>query len=434
MPRRETALYSLVMANTVAILAAGLAVDGPGKAFWDFLLLQQHPARLINDFTALGGEGGTLLNVAIMGMISLAIVRFSGVRLSGPTMAAILTIMGFSFFGKTPVNTIPIMLGVFVAARLVGKPFKNFILFALFGTALGPLVTYLVFEAGFFGIHALSIGLVGGVLTGLALPAIAVSMLRLHQGYNLYNIGLTSGFLGLFAASVLVAANRDMSGALVWNDSPSMVLVLLVPVMSAVYVAWGCALDGRRTFANLREIMRQSGRLPSDFMDTVSPGSALVNAGVLGMAGSAYLFLIDADFNGPTIGGLLTIMGFATFGKHPRNCWPIALGVIIATLVFGKSLTAPGPVLALLFGTTLAPLAGQFGILVGVAAGFMHLCVVERSADWHGGLDLYNNGFAGGLTATLFVAVIEWIDSNKKQNRFVLDADDLETPADEAGG
>lgn len=159
--------------------------------------------------------------------------------------------------------------------------------------------------------------------------------------------------------------------------------------------------------------MNLSGRLPTDFMDSVSPGSALVNAGLLGLAGTAYVFLIKAPFNGPVIGGLFTLIGFATFGKHLKNCWPIALGVIIATLLYGKSLHAPGPVLAFLFATTLAPLSGEFGPLMGITAGFVHLSLVERSAAWHGGLDLYNNGFAGGLTATLFVAIIQWFKKIK---------------------
>ena len=176
-------------------------------------------------------------------------------------------------------------------------------------------------------------------------------------------------------------------------------------------------MDRKKVFRNLKKILGQTGRLPSDFVEIVSPGSALLNAGLMGLAFSLYLMLIGADFNGPIIGGLLTIIGFATFGKHLKNTWPVALGVIAATLLFGKSLTAPGPVLALLFGTTLAPLAGEFGMFVGFAAGFTHLLIVERTAAWHGGLDLYNNGFAGGLTATFFVAIIEWIDSNQKEKR-----------------
>lgn len=411
----ERSLYWLMLVNIAAIAVLGLASDGLKQSVDGFTFLQHHPARLINDYTVAGGIGGTLLNVAAMGFIALVLVWVTDVRLSGPTIAAILTIMGFSFFGKTPLNTVPIMFGVYLAGRLVGKPFNSFILIALFGTALGPLVTFLVYESGLSGVPAVLIGLVGGTVTGLGLPALAMAMLKLHQGFNLYNIGFTCGFLGLFAASLLIAANRDMEISIVWNDTPSFALISLVPGMSLLYIVWGACMDGRKTVANLRELMKLSGRLPSDFMDMVTPGASLVNAGLLGLAGSLYLYLIGADFNGPTLGGLLTVMGFATFGKHPRNCWPIAVGIVAATLAFGKELTAPGPVLALLFGTTLAPLAGEFGILVGMAAGFTHLLMVERSAAWHGGLDLYNNGFAGGLTATFFVAIIEWIDSNRGQ-------------------
>jgi Protein of unknown function (DUF1576) len=409
----EKSLYRVIGVSIVGFAAVAVVSDGLEAALKGFLLLQQHPARLINDFTVTGGVGGALLNAAVTGFIALALVRINGVRLSGPTVAAILTVMGFSLFGKTPVNMTPIIFGVFLAGKLVGKPFKNFIIIALFGTALGPLVTYLVWEAGLSGLPALLLGLGGGTLMGVALPAIAVAMLKLHQGFNLYNIGLTSGFLGLFAASLLVGANRDISIGIVWNTEPSLELMLLVPVLSLLYIAWGGAMDGRKTLPNFRKLMQETGRLPSDFMDMVSPGAALFNAGVLGLAGSAYIWAIGADFNGPVIGGLLTVMGFATFGKHPRNCWPVAVGVIAATLLCGKSMTAPGPVLALLFSTTLAPLAGRFGVSVGLAAGFTHLLMVERSAAWHGGLDLYNNGFAGGLTAALFVAVIDWWGSQK---------------------
>jgi hypothetical protein len=48
-----------------------------------------------------------------------------------------------------------------------------------------------------------------------------------------------------------------------------------------------------------------------------------------------------------------------------------------------------------------------------VVAGFLHLTIVLRSGEWHAGIDLYNNGFAGGLTATLLVALIEWYRASR---------------------
>ncbi len=414
MQEYEKPLYLLMAASIAVCVVIGVVSDGLVQSLQGLLLLQQHAGRLINDFTLIGGVGGAMFNAASMGILFLLLVRMSDIRLSGPTIAAVFTIMGFSLFGKTPSNALPIVVGVYLAGRIAGKPFTSYIIIAMFGTALGPLVSFLTYEAGFTGAGALLLGALGGVLAGILLPALSMAMLKFHEGYNIYNIGFASGFLGLFAAALLAASNFDVSIRVIWNDEPYLGLTLLVPIVSLLFIIFGIAVDGKKIFGNLKELLSQTGRLPSDFIEMVSPGSALVNSGALGLAASAYLLIIGADINGPTIGGMLTIMGFATFGKHLKNSWPVAAGVFTATLLFGKSLTAPGPVLALLFGTTLAPIAGEFGILIGFAAGFTHLLIVERTAAWHGGMDLYNNGFAGGLTATLFVAVIEWVEANKK--------------------
>jgi hypothetical protein len=81
----------------------------------------------------------------------------------------------------------------------------------------------------------------------------------------------------------------------------------------------------------------------------------------------------------------------------------------------------PGPLLAALFATTLAPLSGSFGPLLGIVAGVLHLTLVMRTAAWFGGVNLYNNGFAGGLTATLLVAMITWW-SRRREEREERDA------------
>jgi len=397
-----------------AFALAGLVHQGPAVAFRGLLVLLQTPTRLISDFTVIGGTGPALLNASLVGAIALAIVRIVGVRLAGPTIAGVFTMMGFSLFGNTPVNISSIMLGVYLAGRISGKSFKQYLLIGFFGTALGPLADFMAFEAGFNGLAGIVVGAVIGVVAGMILPALAIAMLRLHQGFSLYNIGLTAGFIGLFASSLLVAARHDLSLGIIWNRTADPVLFLAIPLLSVLTIAYGISLGGKKALTGFMAIMKLNGRLPSDFMELVSNGATLVNMGILGLLGSAYIFIIGGDFNGPTLGGLLTIMGFASFGKHPRNCSPVMAGVLAATLVFGKSPSAPGPLLALLFGTTLAPLAGEFGPIAGFVAGFLHLAVVDRSAAWHGGLNLYNNGFAGGLTAALIVAMIEWYRSNKK--------------------
>ena len=199
-----------------------------------------------------------------------------------------------------------------------------------------------------------------------------------------------------------------------WSSSNSVVEIWLIPILSIALIITGLISGGMKSIKGFFVIQKLPGRLPSDFMDLSSMGSALINSGLLGIAGSIYIYLVGGDFNGAMIAALLTVMGFGAFGTHIKNSWPIVLGIILSTLIFGWELSSPGPLLAALFGTTLAPLAGQFGIPIGIIAGFIHLIMVMQTGAWQGGMNLYNNGFAGGLTAALIVAIIQWYRSNKE--------------------
>lgn len=415
MPTQEKPLYIFMISILSIFIAAGMIIDGPAAALRGLVLLQQIPTRLISDFTVIGGTGATLLNSALVGIMALILIRTTRIRLSGPTFATLFTMMGFSMFGTTLLNAFPIIVGVWIASAIAKTPFSHYILIAFFGTSIGPVTNFLAYETGLSGLAALIAGMGVGTAAGIILPGIAMAMLRLHEGFSLYNIGLTSGFIGLFLSSLLAAAGHDVSLTRVWNTGFSPFLASLVPAVSVLAIIWGLKMEGKAAFSGFLRIMKMSGRLPSDFMELVSPGAALANMGVLGLLGCAYVVLVSGDFNGPVIGGLFTVIGFGAFGKHPKNCWSVMVGIIGATLIFHKELNAPSPLLAALFGTTLAPLAGEFGALVGIAAGFLHLTLVERSAAWHGGLNLYNNGFSGGLVAILFVSILEWYRTNRKK-------------------
>lgn len=409
-------LFIILLGIICFLFVLAFLVEPPLDVLYGYYNILTHPGRLISDFSSIGGIGAVLLNVSLMGFLGLLVIQLAGVSLSGPTFAAIMTIIGFSFFGKTPVNTAPIVFGVYIAAKLAGKSFKNYLIIALFGTAFGPITSYVANISGLHPLVAILLGLLLGMIVGVFLPSLAIAMLRLHEGYNLYNVGFSCGFLGLFFASLFTAVGMDLSIQVEWNTTFSLILTAIIPIVSLLLIIAGISVDGiKKSVTGLMAIQKLSGRLPADFTDLVSPGAALLNAGLLGLAGSIYVISIGAVFNGPVIGALFTIIGFGTFGKHLKNVWPVVSGILAATLISGKSPTAPGPLLALLFGTTLAPIAGEFGIVPGIIAGFLHLVLVERTAVWHGGLVLYNNGFSGGLVATFIFAVSEWIKANIKK-------------------
>ena len=91
------------------------------------------------------------------------------------------------------------------------------------------------------------------------------------------------------------------------------------------------------------------------------PAPVLINMGVNGLIGMAFILATGGDLNGPTLGGILTIMGFSAFGKHARNITPIMLGVVIGGVFMHFDINQSSVQLALLFGTTLAPISGYFG-------------------------------------------------------------------------
>lgn len=417
MKNKNSLLRLFLFTLILFFIAAGVIIDGPTAAFKGLWALQLSPGRLINDFIHSAGTGPALINSALVGLTGLLFIMKNGVKLSGPTYAAVLTLMGFGLFGKTPLNILPIFLGVFLSARFVGKQFREYIIIALFGTALGPVVSFIAFEFGLTGIAGVAAAMGIGVITGFFLPALAVSMLHLHQGYNLYNMGLTCGFFGLFASAFIVATGHEYTPILYWYSEKSLFLTLLVPVLSLLLILSGLIMGGKKSIKSFLSIQKLPGRLPSDFMDMISMDGALINSGLIGLAGSLYVWLIQGDFNGPVIGGLLTIVGFAAFGTNLRNAWPVVAGVVISALLFNKPLNSPAPILAAIFVTTLGPVAGQFGIIAGLIAGFIHMALVLQTGSWYGGINLYNNGFAGGLTATVIIAVIQWYKTNQTEFR-----------------
>jgi len=322
---------------------------------------------------------------------------------------------GFGLFGKNVWSIWPIVFGVALFSRVVRRPFKSYLLVAMFGTALAPLVTHVAYGLGLGLLPGLALGTLAGLAAGFVLPPLAVYMLRLHQGFNIYNVGLTCGFLGLFITALLEGAGLGRALPFHWSEAYRLPLGIFTTAYAASMLGVGLYLA--RGMTGMRGLVREAGTLPTDYVELYGVGTAWIDMGLVGLIGCGYIWLVGGAFNGPTIGGVLTMVGFAAFGKHVLNVPPVMLGVYLGSRLMVWQPADPGPLLAALFATTLAPLSGRFGPLLGVLAGLVHLTMVMRTASWHAGLNLYNNGFAGGLTATLFIALIGWWSSWRAEHK-----------------
>ena len=139
--------------------------------------------------------------------------------------------------------------------------------------------------------------------------------------------------------------------------------------------------------------------------------------GLFVLFATLFVAAVGGDLNGPTIGGIFTIVGFCSTGKHLRNIAPIMFGVVLGGFTKHWHVNQPSPLLALLFSTTLAPVAGEFGWIVGILAGFLHSSVALNVGIVYGGMNLYNNGFAGGIVAIFMVPVIHSIEDRRARAR-----------------
>lgn len=361
--------------------------------------------KLINDYAAVAGFGAMFLNAGLLMFISLFILKMNKVQVSGSAFAAIMLMGGFGMFGKNIVNIWPIVIGVWLYAKITKTDFSNYLFIVFFGTSLAPVVTEIILwqESLLIGIP---LAIFIGIMIGLLLPALASHVAQVHQGYNLYNVGFAGGLLGTIIVSLMRSFGYDDRSQLMWYGEHEGPIIIYMYVLCLSLIIYAFYLN-RNCLSNYRSLLKRSGRLVSDFVLSDGSAAVLLNMGVLGTVFTSYILLVGGTLNGATIGGILTIIGFGGFGKHLRNCLPILIGIIIGSVLKIWGINEPSVLLGALFATGLAPIAGQYGLWYGILAGFLHLSLVLSIGVFHGGLNLYNNGFSAGLLALLLVPIIE---------------------------
>jgi hypothetical protein len=398
--------YKIMLFFSMYLTLFGFFIEGPKKAFSGLLDIMRSPGILITDYIGVGGIGATFLNSGLITLISLFILYKLRLRISGVSIASVFLMSGFALFGKNIFNIWLILIGVFIYSKLQKDNISKYVYIGFFGTSLAPAVSEMLFSIGqpLYIRLFLSIGI--GLTIGIILPPLSAYLLRVHQGFNLYNIGFTAGIIGTIFVGVLKANGYAPQPTLIWSTGNNIVLSIFLTGLFIIFILIGYFYNDK-SFKGYTKIFNYSGRLVTDFISLEGFGLTLINMGVVGFIAMGYVLLVNGDLNGPTIGGILSIVGFGAFGKHPKNIIPIFIGVAIASLTNTVMINEPSMLFAALFGTALAPLAGQFGFKVGILAGFINSSVVLNVGILHNGLNLYNTGFSSGIVAAFLIPIIE---------------------------
>ncbi len=402
--------YEKIFPGTIAVsgimILLGVLLGDPREIPMGLYHIVTMQDLLITDYVSIGGVGAALVNSGLVMVLSICLIKVSKDPFNGFTMVEMGLMAGFSLFGKNILNIWPIILGTWLYAKYQKEPFSKHASVALLATSLAPLVSYMALGS----IHAsLPLGIFSGVIIGFILPSLSAYTYKVQNGMNLYNMGFACGLFAMMIVPILTAFGDHPDSAMYWATEYNRTFAIILSVICAVFILTG--FFGTRTpfwavWAGYRRLLSTTGRAPSDYLRMFGAGPVLVNTGVNGLIGMAYIFIVGGQLNGPTLGGIFTIMGFSAFGKHARNIIPVMAGIALGA--YGMHYTPDYPALQLagLFGTTLAPISGHFGWPYGVLAGFIHSALVLQTGGPVAGLNLYNNGFSGGLIAIVLYPTV----------------------------
>ena len=385
-----------------------LLLSGSFMPMWNGLIsIYLHPSLLITDYLAIGGLHATLVNAWIVTWVTILLLHQLKVKFSGVAFAGVVTILAFTFFGKNLFNVIPVWFGFFLYTKMKGTHLNQYTGTFLFSTGIAPVTSFLMFGIPDLSLWiAIPVGILGGMLAGWLTPMVVSIVGKFHQGYNLYNTGFGLGFIAMLFTAILRAFQIDVSVPTTLTFAFHDLLFWFISSISIVLIG-SSFLIHRQAYKPWLRLLQSPGNLPSDFYKDFGLAATLLNVGSIGILSLVLLTVYNIPLSGPIVAGVLTFMAFGAYGKHVLNSLPVIVGLVLASSIQGFSLTLPGPSIALLFVTALAPVSGKFGIFYGVLAGFIHLLVAPQAFGLQGGFDLYNNGFTAGLVAGIVVVIAQ---------------------------
>ena len=398
--------YLIMMSVYLLFIIVALIVDTPRDIFEGLIRIATSKSILLSDYMVIGGVGAMLVNAAIAGIFYIIVYIKVGLKPTGTTWLAMWLGTGFAMFGKSLFNMIPLTFGVWLYSRYKKEPFANYILAALLSAAISPAVSGIAFHHMLEPQIGVPAGIAVGVFIGFIFPSIAQATLRMHNGYNLFNMGVAAGLIATFLAAALGAFGLAPEAVRQWGEGNDLPLGIMLYTIAAGFMLYGLFSTGKFKAPPYREMMKITGRTGTGDFIVLFGDAAYFNMGLFCALATTLVLFWGVPINGPTIGGILTVVSVAAYGAHLKNTVPIIVGTLLANYLNRWDPTYPSNVLAILFSVGLVPMAGEFGIKWGIITGFIHVNLIMQIGFINSGFNLYNNGYAAGFVVLFMVPVI----------------------------
>ncbi len=396
-------------------LAVGLIRQDLSQLWPNLIKIWSSPSVLTTDYIALAGPGATLWNIAFVLLLEIIILWRNKIQINGSVIAAVFLTMGFSYFGTNIFNYLPILAGNWLFAKLAKIPFGKIFPRAFYTSALGPMVSLLVFELVKPFSLALVAGAIVGLLIGLVAQPLAESFHAFTRGYSLHHMGFVMGVIG----TILVSLLRFFDVHVI---DPSMTTHVEPPIPNffIVFVTglliYGSLID-KTSWPNFARLLKKRTLCSGNYDLQYGAGAMCLNMAFMGYLCLAYVYLVGSEPTGPVLGAIMAAIGFAASGMHIVNSLPIMLGVYAMYWLSGQDPASQGATVAALFSAALAPISQEYGIAPGFIAGSIHAALVVNIGSIHGGINLYNNGFSTGFIAASLSSILDCCRKIKGQKR-----------------
>ena len=419
---------------TAAFLIAAVCMPDRGTMFsglWKILTL---PSKVSTNYFAVGGYAATFLNMGLVALLSLGLfLVFKGTPNNVSTLAFILT-LGFGSWGINILNIWPTVFGVMVYCLVKKEKFGANVNAMLFSTGIAPLITDLLIryphaEVIGFNLPGLGMALLVGFVIGFFLPAGLAHSPKVHKGFDLYSAALPIGMTAFFLQAALF---KTMGVSLpAAPDAATLQVASPVIVNTFCCVVFGlCIVFALLLGCKPKDYWQllSDPALVNNFSSTYGNATFLMNVGIYGLFILGYYNLVGATFNGVTFGVIFCMLACCNSGSHPGNVWPIMLGYVVSSVVFGWLSTLAGGtftgaanaqaiVVGLCYANGLSPIADKYGWRYGFVAAVMHYLLVTSVPSLHGGYCLYNGGFTAALICLILVPELERFFKTKEERK-----------------
>ena len=400
--------------------------------------------KISTNYFALGGYAATFLNMGLVGLLCTALVCLPGAKPNNVTTLGVLLTIGFGSWGINPLNMVPTVLGVMLYALVKKEKLGAVSNAMLYSTGIAPLISDLLFrypgvEYVGFNPLGLGLGLFIGLVIGFFLPAGLAHAPNIHKGYDHYSaavpIGMTAFFLRTVLYNVMLGwkigdlGKLSTLGAL---DTASFVNTnIFCFVLFGLCIVFALLMGCKpKDYWNL---LKDSGHGVS-FTTKYGYAPFLMNVGVFGLMIVGYFNLAGAIdgrnvWSGMTFGIVFCMLATCNSGSHPGNVWPIMVGYMVTSFLFGwifkllggenyaLTIGSQSILIGLCYANGLSPISGKYGVFHGMLAAGLHYLLVTAVPDMHGGFCLYNGGFTAALICLLFVPQLEKFCKTKEERK-----------------